>query len=512
MDNVNLNSIPVVRKILKRETHTPTASYNIGEEESNLATSLDPISTSTKESQKNLQILSWILFISGVGSSSITPSVWFRFLYFEGSTPSYVGFSLALYFFGQMLGSSVSLYLYRKYPEKWSIFLSLSFFICSLGDFLYFIAPEMWVLFIARFISGFGSSYLDLIQEYVSEMTQNEFSSHAVENLSLYSAVSLVVGPSLTAALSFISRDSSLGPILFNGWTIPGLLSACLTLSCGIVVLNTKFSTSKSEEEFLISTFDAFGEGVQRFVPASSLLSVLMVIYFFVFMNSCMFEVMVIPFTLSCYGWEEFSNAIFFAVSGTVSAFSYIMIEVFNERVSELFTCIPSLLILGLGYLALVPFHFQSGSECDITDGGDSTRLDSGCACLGPSLETGNSHYVPQWRFIVGCLLISVAYHLSFVTLSHIYSKIMLWMSPEDAARRVLMLKSTGSFSMVVGPVWMSIALEFWGGTQVFILNVIFSLLACFGVALLSPKLKRMLQTVSARNVTFSSSAQSVAS
>ena len=75
-------------------------------------------------------------------------------------------------------------------------------------------------------------------------------------------------------------------------------------------------------------------------------------------MNSSVFETLVVPFTFSCYGWAEMLNSIFFVLSGTLSAFSFVVLEFLSDIVPDTWLCFPFLASLGVGYLLLMPLTF----------------------------------------------------------------------------------------------------------------------------------------------------------
>jgi predicted MFS family arabinose efflux permease len=472
------------------EAYTPTTNYNSNEKDSLVP--LEPFSSSTKHSIWSVRLLSILSFVSNVGASSIPPSLWFRISKIYDSTPAFVGLAISLYAFGHMLGSALHLYLFQSLPNKARLFLIFSFFLVFFGDFLYFIAPELFVIFIGRFISGFGTGGQDMIQEYVFVRSQIDRQSSAVTHLSLFSAASLVIGPLVTAAFSFIPTNDWI-----DNSTIPGLISAALSLFCALVLCFVKIAKSKEEEDLRINTFDT--SEPNRVVPSMPLLVIFIIVYFSIFMGSPVFETLVVPYTITCYTWNVFYNSLLFAAAGAVSVVSLISLEFCAEFVSELIVSLPSLIILGFGYFILVPLHGGT-SPCEI---GTNVPV-TGCECDGTDLNTGHNYYVPLWRFICGAVVIVVAYNLSFASLGKSYSKFLYWMSSEQIEHRLSALKNVGYFAAVVGPLWMSYSLESWGSAQTFILFVSLSWFACIVLLALFRNYSRIIDSVSGRNITYS--------
>lgn len=472
------------------EAFSPTKNYQVNEKDS--LVSLEASSSSTKHSIWSVRLVSILSFISNIGVSSIPPSLWFRISKIHTSTPAFVGLAISLYAFGHMLGTALLLYLFKIYPNKARLFLLFAFFCISFGDFLYFIAPELFVVFVGRFISGFGSGGQDMIQEYVFVRSQIDRQSSAVTHLSLYSAASLVIGPLVTAATSFIPLSG-----LVDNSTMPGLISSVLSLTCALILCFVKIAKSKEEDDLRINTFDTSEQN--RIVPSTPLLVIFVLVYFLIFMGSPVFETLIVPYTLTCYTWNIFLNSILFAAAGVVSVVTLICLELCVEFISEIVVSLPSLVILGLGYFTLVPLQV-SHSFCEI---GTNDPV-AGCECDGTDFNTGHNYYISLWRFLLGAFIIVISYNLSFGSLGKCYSKILYWMNPDQIEQRLNALKNVGNFAAVVGPLWMSYSLESWGSAQTFILYLSFSWFSFLVMIALFRKLYRIIESVSGRNITYS--------
>jgi MFS transporter, DHA1 family, multidrug resistance protein len=478
------------------QAYAPTTNYDAREKDSQTSP-LDPFSQNMWRLRQSIHLLCWLSFVSYVGQSSIVPIVWFRVLSFQDSSPALVGLSISLHFFGHMIGSTLCLSLYKKYPDKARFFLMSAFLVIATGDLLFFFAPEIWVIFIARFLSGLGAGGQDMIQEYVFVMSQFDRRSRAVTNLGILAAASLVIGPLLTTILSLIFDYSTPNRSTVTLLTLPGLISASFSFGCFVILAFFEISSSKVEEDLRITTFDT-SEPLQL-VPSSPLLFVVILMYFLAFMGSPSFETMVVPFTLTCYSWKVMANSLFFAIAGITSVFALIILEILSEFVSEYYIFIPSLGVMGIGYLLLVPFNSTS-SECAVNHSSNENIV--GCECFADQ-NTGENHFTPMWRFITGCILIVVSNSFSFQSIGRCFSKILYWMKPNEIERRISVFKNAGCVAEIIGPLWMSISLESLGNSQTFILLAIFPLIACLLGLVLAPRIKRLSESLAGRNVTY---------
>lgn len=391
-----------------------------------------------------------------------------------------------------MIGSALLVSLYKRFPEYIRYLLISSFFLLSLGDFLFFISKSLWLIFIARFLSGLGSGGQDVIQEYVFLMSQFDVRSRAVSTLGILAAASLVIGPLLTGGLSLIVNSPSRD--IVNLETLPGLISSSISFTCLVILSIFSISHSKVEEEVRITTFDT--SEPLRIIPSSPLLLAFILVYFIAFMGSPAFETMVIPLTLSCYNWRVFANSMFFAIAGVTSVLTLVTLEIISEFVSEVLIFVPSLAFLSLGYFVLVPIKI-SQSECVLP-------YENGCECTFADINTGDNHYIPEWRFVVGCLLIIISNNFTFTSIGKCFSKILYWMNTEDAERRITIFKNSGCVAEIIGPLWMSISLELGGNSQTFLIFVALSFFACCVSFALAPRLLKLSESVSGRNVTYS--------
>mgnify|MGYP003640044261 CR=1 FL=1 len=476
---------------MKKEGHTPSTSYQVNDKDASYKDSLDPLSASSKRTIQSFHVCVAIVFLLNVGTSMIIPAQWPRMLLLD-ATPSYLGLSIALFSFGQMMGSNLFCYIFAEQSKYFRVSLIISFVLIFLGDLGYFLGDRLWIVFVARAVSGFGFGNQEAIQDYVEKCARVERRADDVGKLSLFATISLVIGPLLTACLSAIPDDTEYGGIYMNVATLPGLISALFALSCVFILVRYDLNEPREEEDpdTQIMMFDTAPDA-PKLVPGTSILAVLVVVYFVVFMNSSIFETVVVPYTMSCYDWPVLYNCFFFASMGVVSAAAFFALQHAGQYLTDLSITIPSLYILTLGYLLVFPFTWE-GDECFV---------DSGAFFTG---NYGHNQHVLLWRFLIGTVVIAFTYPSSFTGLVGMYAKVLFWMDPEVVSKRIFILKSAGYLSRILGPLWTSLTLEYQGSITVFMIIGVLTLMCAISMSALRAKLDRLLQSFFQRNLSYS--------
>lgn len=150
-----------------------------------------------------LFMLMFIMFITFNSFGLIIP-VMPTYLKTFGAAGQVLGFIIALFAFGQFLFSPLAGTLSDRYGRKKLIIFGL--FVNGLSQILFGLSTEVWMLFAARFITGFGTAFIvPPVMAYAADMTTNEERGKAMGLLGAAISLGFMIGPGVGGLLSNVT-------------------------------------------------------------------------------------------------------------------------------------------------------------------------------------------------------------------------------------------------------------------------------------------------------------------
>lgn len=431
-----------------------------------------------------------IVFLMNVGFSTLIPSIWFFVDALQPGSGCYLGLSISCFSLGQTIGSALLSLWYERSRHHLRLIFGLSLLCIFVGDLWYALSSEIWMLFLARLIAGFGAGNQEVIQGFVASITTPEDRPKHIASLSLFSAFGYIVGPGLAALLSLLSDQHD---VLLNEYRSPALVSALLSLVCLVLVLlihaprRSKYLPAKELEDD--DHWDKQGPRVSNLVTFA-----LIAAYFFIFTTGSVYETITVPFTQCAYHWSLADNAALFAVEGFFGALTFVFM-IFLDSSN---TCIRLCHKLG-----------RSDSEENVSSRTDFILVippliflaaGYGLMIIGdlfpPVICSATALNLPAWRFYLGSTLVTFAFPLSFSGLVNIFTRLLGRKSASYITLRMRLLKAGGYVARIIAPLWSGCVFEYRSFDLVFIVTSSGVLFAAFLLIIFSRYLIRLIDRI----------------
>lgn len=157
----------------------------------------------SKSTNFALYILMFNMFIAMAGIGLIIP-IMPEFLKTFGVAGKVLGFLIAIFSFAQFIFSPLSGVLSDRHGRKKIIIIGL--FIYGASQLAFSLSTELWMLFVARFFSGFGAAFLvPPMMAFVADITPLEKRGRGLGLLGASMSLGFMIGPGIGGFLSTIS-------------------------------------------------------------------------------------------------------------------------------------------------------------------------------------------------------------------------------------------------------------------------------------------------------------------
>ncbi|GKV55747.1 tetracycline resistance MFS efflux pump [Sporosarcina sp. NCCP-2222] len=159
----------------------------------------------TGSSKAALYILMFNMFIAMSGIGLIIP-IMPQFLGSFGAAGKVLGFLIAIFSFAQFIFSPLAGSLSDRHGRKKIIIFGL--IIYGLSQLAFSLSTEVWMLFIARFFSGFGSAFIvPPMMAFVADITAYEDRGKGMGLLGASMSLGFMIGPGIGGFLSKVSLE-----------------------------------------------------------------------------------------------------------------------------------------------------------------------------------------------------------------------------------------------------------------------------------------------------------------
>ncbi|MBE1553624.1 MFS transporter [Sporosarcina limicola] len=153
-----------------------------------------------------LYILMFNMFIAMSGIGLIIP-IMPEYLGTFGVAGQALGFMIAIFALAQFLFSPFAGDLSDRYGRKMIIIIGLIIF--GLSQLAFSLSTELWMLFVARFFSGFGAAFIiPPMMAFVADITSYENRGKGMGLLGASMSLGFMIGPGIGGFLSKISLET----------------------------------------------------------------------------------------------------------------------------------------------------------------------------------------------------------------------------------------------------------------------------------------------------------------
>jgi len=163
-----------------------------------------------------------VLFFAESSRGMVMPSL---NLYVDSLTTEsrWFGILIGAYSGGRLVGSTVLGYLYNKLGINWT--LQFALLLSLVGNGLYVVASlfnSIWVLLLARLLTGFSTGTLSIVRAFVAERTTKEERTRWVSYSTAVQYIGFALVPGFGAF--FANIDFKVGALPVNQYTAPGFV------------------------------------------------------------------------------------------------------------------------------------------------------------------------------------------------------------------------------------------------------------------------------------------------
>jgi len=374
-----------------------------------------------KQNKINFLLCAIALFLSNVGFSIVSPSLWNYIKHVDGNI-MFLGAVVALYSTGQVLGAPVLNNWANRRKHKEPLLFSL--FLIIVGGCLYGASFNLWLILASRVIQGFGAGNTAIIQSYVASTTEQEQRSSAMATLNLVGTLGYAFGPLIGAAFSFLHVET--GPLKLFPYSTPGYVSAIMGLiALGIILIffkeplqHRRLVIDQNGSLSIITPSDASMPS-----PLKAILLTLIVIYFNVSSALAAFDTLATPITVDHYDWGVFENCLLWGCISIVALLSYLSINLkYKYKITDgIFIACYTLLQL-VGFVLMLQW---------------------------PS--------APLWRFLSGTAFFSWGFPVTQVLVVSTFSKLL---GDQKQGPWMGALTATAAAARVAAPLWSAMVYE----------------------------------------------------
>jgi len=444
--------------------------------------------------KKDIFLMVFINFLSFVCFAIVLPSLW-PYLDSFHQNKSMVGWAVAVNSAGTFLASPVLGKWADKRGVREAIFVSL--IVMIIGNLLYSISMNVWVLLVARFIVGCAAANYAPASAYLSYATSEENRTLVMGINSAAGILGFILGPAMAAGLAFLPRHVVYEWFAFNGCTYPGYASVVLSLFCLLFLptfndiqankvptvpllleeegeidlaelssyfssepnnMNMPITNQQIEDGDVIKSGDvrtpkiatnpmasASVSSIQSLrklaQPKSQLptVSIIVCLYLqFVFYTAfTIFETIGTPYTQDHYNWSVTENGLLFAGIGGACIVALAVLQMFAMCLRDRALLIGTEVLMIAGFGVLINYPFDASVDLP--------------------------------RFLIGVAAASIGFSAACALIIAIFSKIL-----EDQEQGLMMgyLSTAGSAARMIGPVGASYVLNYVGGSLVFLIVV----------------------------------------
>ena len=204
------------------------------------------------------------------------------------------------------------------------------------GNFIYFIAINKWLLLMSRFISGIGMGVSPVLVADIAKRTSKEERTSILTLVFSFRQLGLMLGPVFNLFLSKfhfkfsifnVTDKNSPGFFMFIMWILIEIFIWAFYFEdyeSNNVIKNYRSSDDKS----LLADY--------KIVNYKNIEVIILVMATFIYsLNQTALETIVTPFTKEMFNWNEFENSLLFGIAGVEIIIVYIIVKILTKYLAD---------------------------------------------------------------------------------------------------------------------------------------------------------------------------------
>ncbi len=253
----------------------------------------------------------------------------------------YFGFIMGAFNLAQMIASPVFGYWLDRRPMKEVIVFCMV--IGAIGNTCYALAPNIYIVFLGRLISGIGGNIYNTGMTYVVRVSEPEERSALYAKINLIYYMGMLFGPALNYPLSLLGRYQ-FGLFTVDSLNAPGLLMVFM-LALAVVFVHYAFEEPPVHDDDedaappspRTTAAEAKCCGLAKYKPLfnSFTLMAVILIQFVVQFNQISLETIVTPVTKMWFGYGQLENSIIYAIITAIFFFWFFAIIFISRHVQD---------------------------------------------------------------------------------------------------------------------------------------------------------------------------------
>jgi MFS family permease len=355
----------------------------------------------------------------------------------ESVPESYFGLIMGAFNLSQMLASPIFGYWLDRRPMREVIIFCMV--VGCVGNSCYALAPNIYVVFLGRLISGIGGNIYNTGMTYVVRVSDPEERSALYAKVNLIYYMGMLFGPALNYPLSLLGRYS-FGMFEIGALNAPGYL---MVFMLSIAVVFVYFAFEEPEHDFdeveVMSEAETKASakccGLAKYKPLLSSFTLLSVILmqFLVQFNQICLETVVTPITQMWYGFGQLANSIIYAGITAIFFFWFFAIIFISKKFQDRTLICIGAFWFGLGFLWGVVYLY--------------TRKEP------------NTAQMPLWAFALFCVMVVSGIPFFLSSIGSLFSKLVDDKKIQGMGQSLL--NAANSLANILGPILSGLILPF---------------------------------------------------
>jgi ceroid-lipofuscinosis MFS transporter 7 len=233
------------------------------------------------------------------------------------------------------------------------------------GNFIYFIAFNKWLLLLSRFISGIGMGVSPVLVAEIAKRTSKEERTSILTFVLSFRQLGLMLGPVFNLFLNKFHFKISFFSI--TNRNSPGFFMFFMWIFLEIFIwffyyeINDDNNNDGDDEKILFINNSKNDDDNKKLGNYNRIEIIILVMATFIYsFNQTALETIVTPFTKEMFNWSEFSNSLLFGIAGIEIIIVYIFVKILAKYLNDRlllfigFICIIISLTIGVLFLSLL--------------------------------------------------------------------------------------------------------------------------------------------------------------